>query len=168
MNNTIKVVISWLIALWTSNVFISSLFYKFDETALEPQHIFSTIGDWMSNTINTTLGELFSQYGAILVGLAELATALVLLAPVVVWKHREKLHCIGGLMAFVVMTGAVFFHIFTPLGWSPTWKVANEAACQATFIAPNLCTDTGLANAALSILVLGLVMVFVNKKPQSK
>jgi hypothetical protein len=30
-------------------------------------------------------------------------------------------------MASVVMTGAIFFHIFTPLGWHPTWQVANEA-----------------------------------------
>jgi hypothetical protein len=33
----------------------------------------------------------------------------VLLSPIVLWKHREKLHCIGGLMASVVMTGAIFF-----------------------------------------------------------
>ncbi len=167
MNNTkniVKVVVSWVIALWASNVFITSLFYKFDDTALEPQHIFSTIGTWMSDTISTTLGELFAQYGAVLIGIAELATALVLLSPIVLWKHREKLHCIGGLMASVVMAGAVFFHIFTPLGWNPTWAVVNEAACEAAFLAPNACTDTGLANAALSILILGLVMAALNKK----
>ncbi|CAB5500205.1 hypothetical protein AZO1586I_667 [Bathymodiolus thermophilus thioautotrophic gill symbiont] len=165
MNNTIKVIISWLIALWASNVFLSSLFYKFDNTALEPQHIFGTIGIWISDTINTTLGELFTEYGAILIGLAELATALVLLSPIVLWKHREKLHCIGGLMASVVMVGAIFFHIVTPLGWHPTWQVVNEVACQAVFIAPNSCADTSLANVALSILVLGVVMVWLNKKP---
>jgi hypothetical protein len=164
VNNIIKITISWLIALWTSNVFLSSLFYKFDDTALEPQHIFSTIGVWIGDTINATLGELFAEYGAILIGLAELATALVLLSPIVLWKHREKLHCIGGLMALVVMIGAIFFHIFTPLGWHPTWQVANEAVCQAMFIAPNSCADTSLANAALSILVLSIVMVLLNKK----
>lgn len=162
--NRIKVIISWLIALWASKVFISSLFYKFDELALEPRHIFTTIGTWMSSTINTTLGELFTQYGAILIGVAELATALVLLLPIALWRHREKLHCLGGFMASVVMAGAVFFHIFTPLGWEPTWAVANEAACDAVFLAPNACTDTGLANAALSILVLGIVMVLLNRK----
>ena len=167
MNNTIKAVVSWLIALWASNVFISSLFYKFDETALEPQHIFTTIGAWMSDTISTTLGELFAEYGAILIGIAELVTALVLLSPIILWRHREKLHCIGGLMASAVMAGAVFFHIFTPLGWNPTWHVANQAACQAKFIAPDLCSDTGLANAALSILILGIVMVVINKNARA-
>lgn len=164
VNNTVKVIVSWVIALWASKVFITSLFYKFDNSALEPQHIFTTIGTWMSDTINTTLGELFSEYGAILIGIAELATALVLLAPIVLWRHREKLHCIGGLMAAAVMVGAVFFHLFTPLGWKPTWAVANEAACEAVFVAPNACMDTGLANAALSILVLGIIMALLNKQ----
>lgn len=167
MNNTIKIIVSWLIALWASNVFLSSLFYKFDNTALEPQHIFSTIGMWMSETISPVLGELFAEYGAILIGVAELATALVLLSPIVLWKHREKLHCIGGLMASAVMAGAVFFHIFTPLGWNPTWQVVNEAACQAVFLSPNACTDTGLANAALSILILGIVMAVINKNARA-
>ncbi|BAS67477.1 MAG: hypothetical protein DSY43_04775 [Gammaproteobacteria bacterium] len=164
MNNKIKIIVSWIIALWASNVFLGSLFYKFDSSALEPQYIFNTIGAWLSSSVNTTIGELFSEYGAILIGLAELVTALVLLSPIVLWKHRKKLHCIGGLMASMVMAGAVFFHVFTPLGWNPTWSVVNESACQAVFIAPNSCVDTGLANAALSILILGIVMFFLNKK----
>ncbi|MBE8190406.1 MAG: hypothetical protein HAW58_06080 [Candidatus Thioglobus sp.] len=164
INNTTKVAASWAISLWAAYVFITSLFYKFDETALEPQHIFSTIGDWIGKTIDITLGELFADYGAILIGIAELATALVLLSPIVFWRQRAKIHCIGGLMASVVMAGAVFFHIFTPLGWEPTWIVSSETACQAAFSAPNLCSDTGLANAAVSILILGLIMAFLNKK----
>ncbi|SGZ92612.1 hypothetical protein BTHERMOSOX_1854 [Bathymodiolus thermophilus thioautotrophic gill symbiont] len=140
------------------------MFYKFDETALEPQHIFSTIGTWIGETLHVTLGALFTEYGAIFIGLAELATASVLLAPIVLWKHRAKLHCIGGLMASVVMAGAIFFHLFTPLGWKPTWSVDDEAACQAVFSNPGLCTDTLLANAALSILILGIVLLFINRK----
>lgn len=164
MNNLPKAIISWLIALWTSNVFITSLFYKFDETALEPQHIFATIGTWMSGTISPILGDLFAEYGAILIGAAELTTALILLAPIVVWRQRAKLHLVGGLLSILIMAGATFFHLATPLGWNPKWAVANEAACQAVFVAPNACMDTGLANAALSILILGFVMVWLNKK----
>jgi hypothetical protein len=164
MKIKIKVIVSWLIALWASNVFITSLFYKFDDTALEPQHIFSTIGTWLGETIHPLLGELFAEYGAIAIGLAELATALVLLSPIVLWKHRAKLHCLGGMMASVVMAGAIFFHLFTPLGWKPTWWVDNEALWDAAFLAPNSCVDAGLANAALSILILGLLLVWMNKK----
>ncbi len=160
----IKVIFSWLFALWASKVFLTSLFYKFDATALEPQHIFTTIGVWLGSILGTTIGDLFANYGAWLIGIAELATAFILLLPVVVWKHREKLHCIGALMASAVMAGAVFFHIFTPLGWEPTWLVESASACEAVFLAPNSCVDTGLANAALSILVLGLIVAFINRK----
>lgn len=164
MNTLTKSIISWLIALWTSNIFITSLFYKFDKTALEPQHIFKTIGDWITQTISPVLGDLFAQYGAILIGAAELTAAMVLLAPIVMWHQRAKLHLIGGLMSIVIMAGAIFFHLFTPLGWYPKWEVVNQAACQSTFVAPNACMDTGLANAALSILVLSLAMLWLNKK----
>jgi hypothetical protein len=81
----------------------------------------------------------------------------VLLSPIVLWKHREKLHCIGGLMTSVVMTGAIFFHIFTPLGWHPTWQVANEAACQAVFIPRN----TMDAHRAISQLIVILIALFI-------
>lgn len=164
MNNLTKASVSWLIALWTSYVFITSLFYKFDNTALEPQHIFTTIGVWMSETINPVLGDLFANYGAILIGAAEFITAAVLLAPIVIWRKRAALHLAGGLMSIVIMTGAIFFHLFTPLGWNPKWEVANEAACQAVFVTPNYCMDTGLANSALSIFILGFVMIWLNKK----
>lgn len=168
----VKAIFSWLFALWASYVFLGSLFYKFTD-AIEPQHIFSTIGDWLSQTIGTTVGELFANFGQYLIGGAELITALVLLSPIVLQKHREKLHCLGGLMASAVMAGAVFFHIFTPLGWVPTWCenlvdgarviYTPEAAC----LGEPIFADFGLANAALSILILGLIVFFINKKKPS-
>ncbi len=44
MKNKIIIIISWLIALWNTKIFLTSLFYKFDNTALEPKYIFNTIG----------------------------------------------------------------------------------------------------------------------------
>jgi hypothetical protein len=163
MSNLLKAGLSCLISVWVSFVFLTSLFYKFDDSALEPQHIFTTIGNWMNDIFGTTIGGLFADYGAYLIGGAELLTSLVLLAPIVLWKYRAKFHFFGGLMASLVMGGAIFFHLFTPLGWNPAWTVVDEATCQATFLAPDLCTDTELANAALSILILGFVMAFINK-----
>lgn len=161
------VVISWLFTVWTSYVFLGSLFYKFDTTAAEPAHIFSTIGAWMNDTLGQTIGGLFSDFGQYLIGGAELLTALVLLLPLVFRNLREKLHCLGGLMASGVMAGAIFFHLFTPLGWHPTWAVANAAECHAVFdAAASTCSDTSLANAAVSIFILGLVVAFLNKKAQ--
>ncbi len=148
----IKAIISWLFALWTSYIFLGSLFYKFTD-AKEPQHIFSTIGDWMHDTLGQTIGSLFANFGQYLIGSAELAASLILLSPIIFMAHREKLHCIGALLASVIMAGAVFFHLFTPLGWIPTWE--ENGIMQM---------DKGLANAALSILILGLIVAFLNKK----
>ncbi|WP_225879223.1 hypothetical protein [Isorropodon fossajaponicum symbiont] len=100
MNNNIKVVVSWLIALWASYVFLGN-----------------------------TIGGLFTQYGAYIVGGFELITSLVLLSPLVLWHRREKLHCIGGLMASVVMAGVVFFHLFT--GWLSGVKMGKYKLTQA-------------------------------------
>lgn len=152
MNNIIKVSVSWLIALWAAYVFLSSLPYKFNGAA-EPLHIFDTIGKWMSGVLGETIGGMFSQYGAYIVGGFELIIAFVLLLPVIFWSQRQKLHCIGGLMSAVIMSGAVFFHLFTPLGWVVKWHENGQIQ-----------TDAGLANAALSILLLGLVLVWLNRK----
>ncbi len=150
--NTIKAAVSWAIALWSSYVFLGSLPYKFNGAA-EPLHIFGTLGKWMSEVLSDTIGQLFTEYGAYIVGGFELITALVLLSPIVFWSQREKLHCIGGLMSAMVMGGAIFFHLFTPLGWVVKWQENGQ-----------LHTDSGLANAALSILILGIVMVLLNGK----
>ena len=107
----IKAIISWLFALWTSYIFLGSLFYKFTDEK-EPQHIFGTIGTWMYDTLGQTIGNLFMNFGQYLIGGAELVVSLILLSPIVFMAHREKLHCMGALLASVIMAGAVFFHLF--------------------------------------------------------
>ncbi len=149
MNNTIKVTVSWAIAAWMCYVFLGSLPYKFTG-APDTLYIFGTIGGWLGTFLGETIGSLFTNYGAYLVGAFELIVALILLSPIVL-GNREKFHYIGGLMASVVMAGAVFFHAVSPLGWA----VLHEGK-----------SDGGsLANAALSILILGIVMAWLNKKP---
>lgn len=148
MSNTIKTTVSWVIVIWMCYVFLGSLPYKFTD-APDTLHIFSTIGGWLGTFLGDTVGGLFTNYGAYIVGSFELIVALTLLSPIVL-GNREKIHCIGGLMASAVMAGAVFFHTVSPLGW----VVLHEGK-----------SDGGsLANAALSILILGLVMAWLNKK----
>ena len=151
---------SWLIVIWISKVFLTSIPYKFTAHP-DTVHIFSTIGAWMSNTISPGLGNFFSGYGAIFVGSAELITSLVLLSPLVFFLKakitgqnnpaiRAKLHAIGGLVASGIMAGAVFFHLFTPLGV----EVVHEGK-----------SDGGsLFLAAFSILILGFILFIVNFK----
>lgn len=149
---------SWLISLWTAKVFLFSLPYKFSNHP-DTQHIFGTIGEWMKGVLGNAIGQGFIDVGAYIVGSVELIASIILLAPAVAWllvkasvledkPYRAMLHCIGGLIAAGVMTGAVFFHLFTPLGW----EVLHEGK-----------SDGGsLATAALSILILGGAMFVAN------
>jgi len=92
---TLKNVLSIYIAF----VFVQSLFFKFTDS-LETQHIFGVLGDWSGF-------DWFAQYGAYGVGSAELIASILLFT---------RWHGPGAIMAFGIMTGAIFFHLFTPLG----------------------------------------------------
>lgn len=159
MNTLFSKAISLVISLWIAKVFLFSLPYKFTNHP-DTQHIFTTIGQWMSTTIQSDLGVFFSSYGAYIVGSVELVTSLLLLAASVFLALNllkvsqnalisKKLYFVGGLLSAAVMSGAAFFHLFTPLGI----KVIHEGK-----------SDNGsLFFAAVSIIVLGLVLAFINK-----
>jgi hypothetical protein len=151
-------VVSWIISLWICKVFLSSIPYKFSGHP-DTQYIFSTIGLWIQDVISVPVGEWFIGYGAIVVGSAELIVSSILLLPAVFFilslvgivkntGYRAYFHGVGGLLASMVMAGAAFFHIATPLGIE---------------VLHNGVSDHGsLFYAALSILVLGLVMALLN------
>jgi len=151
-------IFSWMTTLWIAKVFLFSLPYKF---TLHPdtQHIFGIIGNWMKDYIGETSGNFFMNYGSYFIGSAELFTALILLSPALffalnkinVMKSQPNpflTRIVGGLLASAIMTGAVFFHLFTPLGI----RVIHEGK-----------SDGGsLFYAAASIVILGLAMALVN------
>jgi hypothetical protein len=103
------------LTLYIAFVFIQSLFFKFTDSP-ETQYIFGTLESWGSSLGLPGLfahDGIFSQY---VVGTAELiASAMLLaaLAPRFAW-----LRPLGALMALGVISGAIFFHLFTPLGVS--------------------------------------------------
>ncbi len=155
--NTVGI-ISWLLAIWMCKVFLSSLPYKFSGHP-DTQHIFGTIGGWLSGFLGESLGGLFSQFGAIGVGGFELLTSIVLLLPLVLWllskmnlmtdsPRRAKFHRIGGVMATAVMAGAVFFHLFSPLGIEVLHQGKSDGG--------------SLFYAAVSIMVAGIIMFGIN------
>ena len=151
---------SWGIAAWTGYVFLGSLPYKFADHP-DTRHIFSTIGDWLGGFLGSGAGALFTRFGAYGVGAFELLTTLVLFAPAALWlvgralgrrvgPDRATLHAAGGLLAGAVMSGAVFFHLASPLGV----VVLHEGE-----------SDGGsLFRAAVSILALGLVLFAINAR----
>lgn len=151
-------VISWIVIVWICKVFLLSLPYKF---TLHPdtQHIFGTIGQWMKGFIGESGGTFFMNYGSYAVGTVELITSLILLSPALFWLFNKMglisrvpntylLHAMGGALASMVMAGAVFFHLFTPLGI----VVIHEGQ-----------SDGGsLFYAASSILILGAFIAVLN------
>lgn len=101
-------ILSWVLVVYIAFVFIQSLFFKFsgsNETVI----IFNTIADWMLGiTVLDAIAEPFRNYGGGLIGGAELIASILLFVP------RTRIW--GALMAFGIISGAIFFHLFTPLG----------------------------------------------------
>jgi hypothetical protein len=99
-----------LFSLFIMFVFIQSLFFKFSGS-YETQYIFGALGDWSGLA-------WFGTYGGYIIGTAELIASILLVT---------RLHAIGALMAVGIMTGAIFFHLATPLGVvQPAFNAAGE------------------------------------------
>jgi len=158
MKSKLTAIFSWVISAWICKVFLFSLPYKFSGHP-DTQHIFGTIGLWLQDVLSQGLGSWFVQYGAIAVGSVELIISLVLLSPALfalllqlkIIDHapaREPIHSLGGLLASVVMSGAVFFHLVSPLGIEVLHQGNSDGG--------------SLFYAAVSILMLGLVLAAMN------
>ena len=141
-----KKIISFIphvIAVFAAAVFLDSLRYKFTN-APETQEIFGRLDGWAS-----TLGAgglfaqtgLFSQYT---IGTAELFASALLLIGII--PALRRLQALGALIALAVMSGAVSFHLFTPLGIDPN----NDGG--------------GLFMSAVIIWVTSLVMLVIRRK----
>jgi uncharacterized membrane protein YphA (DoxX/SURF4 family) len=104
-----------VLTLFISFVFVQSLFFKFTNSP-ETQYIFGTLDAWSASLgapgLFTTNG-IFSQY---VVGTGELIASILLLTGLS--QRFRVLRPIGAAMALGVISGAIFFHLFTPLGVS--------------------------------------------------
>ena len=88
-----------VLSIFIAFVFVQSLPFKFGNS-FETQHIFVTLANWSGLT-------WFGAYGGYMLGTAELLTAILLFTP---------LRALAAFAALGIMSGAVFFHLFTPLG----------------------------------------------------
>jgi uncharacterized membrane protein YphA (DoxX/SURF4 family) len=100
MMNRNKSIAVFVLSAYIAFVFVQSLFYKFTGSD-ESIYIFSTLREWSG------IG-LFEPFGRWLIGLSELVASILLFVP--------RTRIIGAGMAFVIISGAIFFHLFTPLG----------------------------------------------------
>ena len=103
-------------SLVASAVFLDSLRFKYTN-AIETQVIFGRLDAWAASLGAPGLFAqtgLFSQY---VIGTAELVAATLLLLGL--FPALRRLQTLGALIAVAVMTGAVNFHLWTPLGIDP-------------------------------------------------
>lgn len=111
--NTPRTATTIALTLYIAFVFIQSLFFKFSNSP-ETQYIFGTLDAWGASLGFPGLFAprgVFSQY---VVGSAELVSSTLLLAGLAL--KRPLVHAAGALLALAVISGAIFFHLFTPLG----------------------------------------------------
>lgn len=109
-----KQVLPYILSIFISFVFIQSLFFKF-AGAPETIYIFSTLDTWATNTFG--ISGLFLPPGifnAYVIGSAELVASFLLLLGI--FTPFKFLNPLGALVALGVISGAIFFHLFTPLG----------------------------------------------------
>ncbi|BDW99581.1 hypothetical protein [Maricaulis maris] len=102
--------------LFISAIFLDSLRYKFTD-APETRVIFGRLDDWAASLGAPGLFDhtgLFSQY---VIGSAELiASALLLIGFIPAFRRFQVL---GSALGLAIMSGAISFHLFTPLGIDP-------------------------------------------------
>ena len=95
-----KTIAVFVLSLYIAFVFVQSLFYKFSGSE-ESIFIFSTLRDWSG------IG-LFEPFGRWFIGASELVASVLL------FTKRGRVW--GAGMALVIISGAIVFHLFTPLG----------------------------------------------------
>jgi hypothetical protein len=116
-------------------IFLDSLRYKFTDHP-KTQEIFNRLDAWSGSLGAPGLfghTGLFSQYA---IGTAELAASALLLVGLL--PGLKRLNALGALIAFAVMSGAVSFHLFTPLGIDPNNDGGGLFAAAATLWAGSL------------------------------
>ncbi|GIL40231.1 hypothetical protein [Roseiterribacter gracilis] len=102
-----------VLTLWIAFVFVQSLFFKFSNSP-ETQHIFGTLDAWGASLGFPGLfapSGIFSQY---VIGSAELVASSLLLLGLL--PRLRILRPLGALVSVAVISGAILFHLFTPLG----------------------------------------------------
>jgi hypothetical protein len=114
MFDKIRLAAAYAAGLFTAAIFLDSLRFKFAGHPT-PEHIFTTLADWSGIA-------LFYPAGPWIIGLAELAAALlIVILPlgarfVGLGRLTALSQSAGALIGLGVMSGAIGFHLFTPLG----------------------------------------------------
>jgi len=140
-----KKIITYVLVAFVAFVFLQSLPFKFGIIeSQETDIIFTTIANWMNTIGLGFIAPAFAAYGGIAVGMTELIASVLLIIP----ATRR----LGAALGAVVISGAIFFHLFTPLGVN---RVIDDAGN----------TDGGiLFYMACGVLVSCVAIFFLSKE----
>jgi hypothetical protein len=106
----------WLqvaLIMYVSFVFVQSLFFKFSDSP-ETQYIFGTLDQWSSGFGFPGLFLPGGIFSAKVIGTFELIASVVLLSSL--FGAYQFIRPFGALLGLGIISGAIFFHLFTPLG----------------------------------------------------
>ena len=134
--------IQTVLVLYVAFVFIQSLFFKFTNSP-ETVYIFGTLDEWAGGLGLPGLfapDGIFSQY---VIGSAELVASAALLASLS--ARFRSLRPYAALLSMGVISGAILFHLFTPLGVS----VLNADGTRDGGLLFGMACGVWLASAAL-------------------
>ena len=105
----------WVLTLFPAVIFIQSLFFKFSNSP-ETIYIFQQkLDPWAASLGFAGVFAPGGIFSAHVVGSFELIASLLLLAGASLSKFRV-LQVLGAGLGLGVISGAIFFHLFTPLG----------------------------------------------------
>jgi hypothetical protein len=105
----------WLLTLYVAFVFIQSLFFKFSGSP-ETVYIFQgKLDPWAASLGFPGLFAPGGLFSARVIGSFELMASVLLLTGAALARRRE-VQVLGAALGLGVISGAIGFHLFTPLG----------------------------------------------------
>jgi uncharacterized membrane protein YphA (DoxX/SURF4 family) len=106
----------WVLTLYIAFVFIQSLFFKFTGSP-ETVYIFEgKLNPWAASLGFSGVFAPGGIFSAKVVGTFELIASLLLIGGIFLQQKNPWIQIVGALMGLGVISGAIFFHLFTPLG----------------------------------------------------
>lgn len=114
--NFIKKNWAWILTIYVAFVFIQSLFFKFTGSA-ETVYIFQgKLDPWAASLGFPGVFAPGGIFSAKVVGTFELIASVLLVAGAFLHQKTPWIQIAGATMGLGVISGAIFFHLFTPLG----------------------------------------------------
>ena len=132
----VKKHIEWLPVILIAVILGSSFPFKFMDAPITV-HIFDVVGEFLGL-------DFFKSIGAYIIGVAEAVAILLVLFP--------KTRGLGGLLTVGIMSGAIIFHLFSPLGVTVQWQQDGQ-----------MMQDGTLFYTAIITWVSGLFLFMRNK-----